>query len=201
MLPNPSPECYLKSLANLSTWMNGAVKLHFTASLEMYSINSSAVKITGHRQPCFTWRLAMNMQLQTLTPGVRCNHSLKRCVSATVIETCPANLTPMTASPIQPLARQNKQRGSCTYRHAIFQSGPISESGCSKTLTLIRNDMFTVNRGKCIAAIDNYFTQRTTVSISSIQTCMCHYTISPDQTFTLIMVRVKGQWQFMESMM
>lgn len=197
MLPNPSPECYLKSLANLSTWMNGAVKLHFTASLEMYSINSSAVKITGHRQPCFTWRLAMNMQLQTLTPGVRCNHSLKRCVSATVIETCLANLTPMTASPIQPLARQNKQRGSCTYRHAIFQSGPISESGCSKTLTLIRNDMFTVNRGKCIAAIDNYFTQRTTVSISSTQTCMCHYTISPDQTFTLIMVRANGQWQFM----
>lgn len=144
MFLNPSPECYLKSLANLSTWVDGAVKRRFTASLEIYSINSSAVKITGHRQPCFTWRLAMNAQLQPLTPGVRCNHSLKRCA---VIEAYPANFTPMTASPIQPLERQNKQRASYTYRHAIFQSGPISESGCSKTLTLIRNDMFTVNGG------------------------------------------------------
>lgn len=82
MFLNPSPECYLKSLANLSTWVDGAVKLRFTASLEIYSINSSAVKITGHRQLCFTWRLAMNAQLQPLTPGVRCNHSLKRCVSS-----------------------------------------------------------------------------------------------------------------------
>lgn len=146
-VPEPKPSVPSKSPANLSTWTDGAVNC---TSLQMYSINTRAAKITGHWHPRFTRRLAMNAQLQPLLLRVHCNHSLKRYAWKTGRYHRGVSAESRDNKGIADLAisepKQTK-KARCTYWHAILRSVPVSEGRCSKTQTLTRKGMFTVNRG------------------------------------------------------